>query len=59
MVWYGMVGAGRGFSAGLFFIDRKQIGPRIYEKYQADKSVLSAKQTEVPSPIGAPPSSEA
>ena len=44
----------RGFNAGLFFIDRKQIDPRLYEKYQADKAVLSARQTEVPSPFGPP-----
>ena len=45
----------RGFNAGLFFIDRKQIDPRIFEKYQADKLVLNAKQTEVPSPFAPPP----
>ncbi|GGF03359.1 hypothetical protein [Hymenobacter cavernae] len=41
----------RGFNAGLFFINRKKIDQRIYEKYAADKSVLAAKQTVVPSPF--------
>jgi hypothetical protein len=40
----------RGFNAGLFFIDRKTIDPRIYEKYLADQAILAAKQTVVPSP---------
>ncbi|TGE29331.1 hypothetical protein [Hymenobacter metallicola] len=41
----------RGFNAGLFFINRKKIDPRIYEKYVADKQVLAARQTVVPSPF--------
>jgi hypothetical protein len=40
----------RGFNAGLFFINRKKIDPRIHEKYLADKQVLAAKQTVVPKP---------
>jgi hypothetical protein len=41
----------RGFNAGLFFINRKQIDPRIYEKYLADKATLNERHTLVPSPF--------
>ncbi|MCB2408033.1 hypothetical protein [Hymenobacter lucidus] len=41
----------RGFNAGLFFINRKKIDPKIYDKYVVDKNVLAAKQTVVPSPF--------
>lgn len=44
----------RGFNAGLFFIDRKKIDPRIYEKYQEDKATLAARQTVVPNPLRKP-----
>ncbi|MDO7877281.1 hypothetical protein Q5H93_21230 [Hymenobacter sp. ASUV-10] len=41
----------RGFDAGLFFINRKKIDPRIYEKYLADKATLNERHTLVPSPF--------
>jgi hypothetical protein len=44
----------RGFNAGLFFINRKKIDPRIHEKYLADKAIVAAKQTVVPSPFAPP-----
>ncbi|KAA9338520.1 hypothetical protein F0P96_06720 [Hymenobacter busanensis] len=44
----------RGFNAGLFFIDRKKIDPRIYDKYTEDKATLAAKQTVVPNPLHKP-----
>jgi hypothetical protein len=44
----------RGFNAGLFFIDRKKIDPRIYEKYQDDKATLAARQSVVPNPLRKP-----
>jgi len=41
----------RGFNGGLFFIDRKKIEPKAYEKYKHDKSIFAAKQFKVPSPL--------
>lgn len=44
----------RGFNAGLFFIDRKQIDPKLYEKYIEDHTILDSKQTVVPNPLRKP-----
>lgn len=41
----------RGFNGGLFFIDRKKIEPKAYEKYLKDKSTFASKQLIIPNPL--------